>query len=160
MTIRGWVYVIDNPAMPDILKIGYSTKDPSLRAKELAGTGSPHPFRVVFDVLVENPRAVEQAAHSMLAAKREGKEWFRCSHSEAINAIKTCAKSVLLERNNLSHDGPSAQEFPAHTEEYKCPYHGCGKPAAYSYKGVVYCDEHYKAMRKQRFAFARLHRDG
>jgi len=42
--------------MPDILKIGYSTKDPSLRAKELAGTGSPHPFRVVFDILVEDPR--------------------------------------------------------------------------------------------------------
>lgn len=41
VSIRGWVYVIDNPAMPDILKIGYSTKDPSLRAKELASRGFP-----------------------------------------------------------------------------------------------------------------------
>lgn len=109
MSIRGWVYIIDNEAMPNILKIGFSTKDPTLRAKELAGTGSPHPFRVVFDVLVEEPRDVEHAAHAMLASKREGKEWFRCSHSDAIAAIRACAKSIFIERNN-SEEYQSPQE--------------------------------------------------
>ena len=28
MVIRGWVYVIVNRAMPNLVKIGYSTKDP------------------------------------------------------------------------------------------------------------------------------------
>jgi hypothetical protein len=35
MAIRGWVYVIFNEAMPDLVKVGYSTKDPNLRAEEL-----------------------------------------------------------------------------------------------------------------------------
>lgn len=155
MSIRGWVYIIDNEAMPNILKIGYSTKDPTLRAKELAGTASPHPFRVVFDVLVEDPRHVEQAAHAILAPKREGKEWFRCSHSEAIAAIRVCAKSVLIERNNSKECQSPHHEMFAKSEPSRCQYYGCGKLGTASYKGVSYCDAHYKAIRKQRFDFAR-----
>ena len=146
--------------MPDILKIGFSTKDPMLRAKELAGTGSPHPFRVVFDVLVEDPRSVEQAAHSVLASKREGKEWFKCSHSEAIAVIRACAKSILIERNNSGECQSFLAETSTKLEHFNCPYFDCGKVATSSYRGIFYCDEHYKTIRKQRFASARLARDG
>lgn len=160
MSIRGWVYIIENEAMPNILKIGFSTKDPTLRAKELAGTGSPHPFRVVFDVLVEEPRTVEQAAHAMLASQREGKEWFRCSHLDAISAIRACAKSVLIERNNSKecqspHDGVLPKPKPT-----RCNHYDCSKLGTSSYKGTSYCDEHYKTMRNQRFDFARSIRNG
>ncbi len=139
MSIRGWVYIIDNEAMPNILKIGYSTKDPILRARELAGTATPHHFRVVFDVLVEEPRIVEQAAHVILASKREGKEWFRCSQGEAIAAIRACAKTILLERNNSKEPLSS------------CLYYDCSNLGTLSYKGNSYCEEHYKLLRKQRF---------
>ncbi len=159
MSIRGWVYIIDNEAMPDILKIGYSTKDPILRARELAGTGAPYPFRVVFDVLVEEPRAVEQAAHAILASKREGKEWFRCSHSEAITTIRACAQSILIERNNSKECQSPPEDRPAEPER-TCHYYGCSKLGLLSYKGASYCDGHYKAMRKQRFDFARSIRNG
>lgn len=33
--MRGWVYVISNPTIPGLVKIGFSTKDPLLRAEEL-----------------------------------------------------------------------------------------------------------------------------
>ena len=162
MTIRGWVYIIENESMPNILKIGYSTKDPVLRAKELAGTGSPHPFRVVFDLLVEEPRSIEQAAHAILASKREGKEWFRCTHSEAIAVIRACAKLVLIERNNASEEcGPHhGDDGQVKQEPTRCCFYSCGNMAASVYKGISYCDEHYKAMRKQRFDFARSIRNG
>ncbi|HCA5887194.1 GIY-YIG nuclease family protein [Pseudomonas aeruginosa] len=54
--IRGWVYVIINPAMPALVKIGYSTKAPEFRAKELNNTGNPHPYSVAYDALLTNPK--------------------------------------------------------------------------------------------------------
>jgi len=65
MAIRGWVYVITNKSMPGLVKIGYSMKDPELRTTEL-GTGSPHPYTVEYDVLVEKPQSIEQQLHTIL----------------------------------------------------------------------------------------------
>ncbi|WP_295427803.1 GIY-YIG nuclease family protein [uncultured Thiodictyon sp.] len=33
--MKGFVYVMSNKAMPGLVKIGYSTKHPELRAEEL-----------------------------------------------------------------------------------------------------------------------------
>lgn len=96
--MRGWVYLITNKAMPDLVKIGFSTKDPVLRAEELNHTGAPHPYEVVYDLLVINPYQIEQQTHKFLAEKREGKEWFRCSIAEAVAAIrKTAGDSIILD---------------------------------------------------------------
>lgn len=104
--IRGWVYVLSNRAMPDIVKIGYSTKDPSLRADELGGTGLPHPFVVEYDVLISEPRDVEQQVHKQLQDHHEGKEFFRISVIQAIECIRKIAsiqkKNILLETLNES----------------------------------------------------------
>ena len=86
--MKGWVYVISNNAMQGLVKVGFSTKDPDLRAEELNHTGSPHPYEVEYDMLIEEPREIEQKTHQLLSSKREGKEWFRCSAEEAIAAIK------------------------------------------------------------------------
>jgi hypothetical protein len=47
--MKGWVYVITNLAMPGLVKVGYSRKDPELRAAELNSTGTPHPFVVEYE---------------------------------------------------------------------------------------------------------------
>lgn len=96
MSAKGWVYIISNPAMPGILKIGFSLKDPELRAQELANTGIPHAYAVEYEILIENPREIEQLAHKRLHKKREGKEWFRCNLEEAIHAIRTVAKTKII----------------------------------------------------------------
>ncbi|WP_408602562.1 GIY-YIG nuclease family protein [Paraburkholderia guartelaensis] len=95
-TIRGWVYVITNKAMPDLVKIGYSIKDPALRAKELASTGVPEPYKVQYDILVLQPREVEQRVHVALAELKAGKEWFKCTVSHAIGTIVRIAGSDAL----------------------------------------------------------------
>jgi TPR repeat protein len=89
--MRGWVYIISNQAMPDLLKVGFSMKDPHLRAREFDGTGVPHSYQVEWDILLDNPRDVEQLAHRHLANFKEAKEWFRCSVVEAIQAVKRAA---------------------------------------------------------------------
>lgn len=102
--MRGWVYVITNKAMPGLVKIGYSTKDPSLRAADLDNTGAPFPYVVQYDALVHNPRDIERRAHLDLSAAREGKEWFRCSLDVAILAIRRAiGDAPLLETARALH---------------------------------------------------------
>lgn len=100
MGVRGWVYVMTNLAMPGLVKVGFSTKDPQLRAKELDGTGLPHPFIVAYDALLEEPRQVEMGVHRELAQHREAKEFFKVSVEVAVHAVKRVlaqqGKSVLL----------------------------------------------------------------
>ncbi len=98
--MKGWVYIITNKSMPSLLKVGFSTKDPALRARELYTTGVPHPYVVEYDALVNNPRNVEQKAHFLLKAYQENKEWFRCDISTAIFAIKQAADNSVISESN------------------------------------------------------------
>lgn len=113
--MRGWVYVISNKAMPGLLKIGFTLKDPDLRAKELDHTGAPYPYIVEYEVMVNQPRDIEQRVHLNLSHAREAKEWFRCSLQDAINAIRLLvAHGILLEnvRNSQGLNSNSAFEAP------------------------------------------------
>jgi hypothetical protein len=60
--------------MPGLLKVGFTLKDPDLRAIELEQTGVPHPFVVEYEVLVTEPRNLEQRVHGRLAEVHERKE--------------------------------------------------------------------------------------
>lgn len=86
--MKGWGYVISNKARQDLVKVGFSTKAPELRAAELNHTGSPHPYVIEYEMLIENPNESEQKTHQLLFSKRKAKEWFRCSAEEAVAAIK------------------------------------------------------------------------
>ena len=98
MAIRGWVYVITNKSMSGLVKIGFSTKDPVARASELSA-GAPYQYEVAYDVLVEDPQAVERSVHKLLAHKRKGKEWFHCSVYEAVNEIRSIIGSGAITEN-------------------------------------------------------------
>lgn len=97
--ITGWVYIISNESMPRLVKIGYSTKDPELRAKELNNAGLAFPYVVEYDILLENPYYVEQETHKRLMYKNKGKEWFDCTVEEAIVAIKGVVGSAYVREN-------------------------------------------------------------
>lgn len=105
MTVRGYVYVFTNKGSPGLVKVGYSLKDPVVRAKELSTTGVVHPYVVEYDVLVLNPVEVEQAVHRALRSEghHEAKEFFRVAVSDVIakinQAIGNQGKTVLLEND-------------------------------------------------------------
>ena len=82
----GWLYIFSNPSMPGLVKIGFSTRDPSLRIKELDGTGIPTPFRTIYWALVEEPDAIEKSLHEHLKHYRvsEQREFFKISELGAI----------------------------------------------------------------------------
>ena len=79
--ISGWVYVLSNECMPGIYKIGMTTTDPEMRAKEISqATGVPTPFTVVRAYFSENPREDELIIHEELADYRfnPNREFFKC----------------------------------------------------------------------------------
>jgi hypothetical protein len=85
--------------MPRLVKVGFTLKEPKLRAQELDHTGSPHPYTVAYSVCVEGPKDVEAKVHEKLSSYREGKEWFSCSVDIAISKILAVAGERLYGEN-------------------------------------------------------------
>jgi len=79
------VYLLTNPAMPGLVKIGH-TKDLAERMQRLyASTGVPLPFQCYYAVEVGNHVALEKRMHSGLVSKRinPGREFFEMNPEEA-----------------------------------------------------------------------------
>jgi hypothetical protein len=94
MQTRGWVYVLTNRAMPGLVKVGFSSKDPTSRVSELSGTGVPHPFELEYDALVVNPHEIEKLVHRRLAPYREAKEFFRTEPRVAVFVIRDVVSAI------------------------------------------------------------------
>lgn len=87
--LGGFVYVLSNPSMAGVLKIGFTTGTPEERALELsAATGVPTKFKVEWAQAVTcDPKIVEQRVHAQLRRKKAGKEFFKVTVEEAQSAI-------------------------------------------------------------------------
>jgi T5orf172 domain len=92
----GFTYVLSNPAMPGIVKVGWSSLLPEDRAMGLYKTGVPLPFMVEFGAMTSFPREVEAAAHTMLAGHRVSseREFFQVPPYLAIEAVQDARLSA------------------------------------------------------------------
>lgn len=83
----GYVYILSNPALAGIVKIGHTKRtDVSIRAQELSlSTSIPLPFEIEYCWLVETPSTWEARIHARLTSCRVAKnrEFFRIHTSEA-----------------------------------------------------------------------------
>lgn len=86
----GFVYVLLNPSYPDLVKIGLTERTSEERARELRTSGVPTPFIVIYDELVSDCGAVEDAIHRRLAGYRvsDDREFFRIPVKEAIRTLQ------------------------------------------------------------------------
>lgn len=98
--MSGWVYIITNRAMSGLIKVGFTEREPGIRAKEMDGTGLPTPYAVAYAVEVEKPRVVERETHVLLNRYHYGKEWFRCSIKVAREAITTACSTYRYQAWN------------------------------------------------------------
>ena len=108
----GYVYLLSNPALSGIIKIGHTKRaDVSIRAEELSSSTSiPLPFVIEGSWLVENPSQWEARIHTRLAFCRVAKdrEFFRIENSEAeahinnlIYGTKDPIETIMLEMKSL-----------------------------------------------------------
>jgi hypothetical protein len=93
--MSGFVYVMSNPAFPHLVKIGKSSKDPTVnRVKELNHTGVPAAFKVEYYAYVSDEDSLETKVHASLSAQRfnENREFFTASVSTAVGVIRELAR--------------------------------------------------------------------
>lgn len=85
----GFVYVMINPAIPNLVKIGRTTRAASARAKQLRGTAIPEDFIVVYDELVTDCESVEERIHQRFDDRRyrANREFFQISIREAVRGL-------------------------------------------------------------------------
>lgn len=81
----GFVYVLGNYSMPNVYKIGATTRTPSQRCDELSkATACPQEFTLLFYAEVSAPFDVEGWLHRRYADSRisSGREFFNLSFDE------------------------------------------------------------------------------
>ena len=87
--MAGVIYVLSNPAMPGLIKIGKTTNDdPKVRMGQLYTTGVPVPFECEYAVEVNDPGRTERALHQAFAPQRinPSREFFQVE-VEQVRAI-------------------------------------------------------------------------
>jgi hypothetical protein len=87
----GFIYILSNPAMPGLLKIGRTTRNSLQRALEVSGgTGLPVPYVVEYESRVDDCSLAEKRIHQQLHKYRENvkREFFRLPLQEAIRTVK------------------------------------------------------------------------
>ena len=63
--IPGFIYALSNGSIPNMIKIGFTKKNPTVRAKELSGTGLPTLYKVERFVEVHDKKK-EKKVHKLL----------------------------------------------------------------------------------------------
>ena len=100
----GIVYVLTNPAMPGIVKIGRTSRDPvDARLKELYSTGVPVPFECEFAGKFLDEAEVEKELH-------EAFDRFRLNPSREFFEIEPERVLPLLKRLSVEDVTPSPQQ--------------------------------------------------
>lgn len=83
-----YIYVLTNPSMPGLLKVGKTTTSPSQRMKELHSTGVPTPFELECAFIVDDCTIRERHAHEALSKHRiQNREFFRIGVEPALRRI-------------------------------------------------------------------------
>lgn len=99
---RGYVYVLSNPSMPGIVKIGRSKYGGQGRADTFYknDTGVPTPFELEFEALFSDAHQIERELHKWYADQRVNKarEFFAVDPFKAAGKVAAlCAREMGLE---------------------------------------------------------------
>lgn len=102
---EGIVYILSNPAMPGLVKIG-KTNNLQNRLNSLFSTGVPIPFRCVYAKRVKNYSKVESKLHNGLRSMRENpnREFFRIAEDEVINFLEMVEGEDITPREDRFED--------------------------------------------------------
>lgn len=109
----GYVYILSNPSMPNLLKIGCTDRSSAERIIELSSaTGVPTPFDLEFEIKFIDHVEGEGAIHKELEPFRVSgsKEFFRVPIEIARRSVRVQWENQVL-KQFVNLDGDSIQEF-------------------------------------------------
>ena len=115
--MEGSVYVLTNPAMPNMVKIGKTTRDVELRLADLYSTGVPLPFECEYAAKVKDVDKTEKAFHTAFEPSRVNpkREFFNINPEQAIAvlslmAIEDVTPSVQDEAKKIDIEATASAE--------------------------------------------------
>ena len=93
----GYVYVMTNTYIPNMVKIGMTTKTPEQRAVELSSTGVPGDWRPIHSMFVPNCELLEKFIHHQLSNSRvsNNREFFSIRVSSAIEILNRYSNEMI-----------------------------------------------------------------
>ena len=99
-SLRGFIYVLSHPRMPNLLKIGFTTRQVEERVAELnTTTAVPGPFVIEAVFPSSKPEQHESAVHETLAEARvESKEFFKADLAGAVRKVIATLESPRHQR--------------------------------------------------------------
>ncbi len=103
----GFVYVLSNPFMPGVVKIGATRKHPLSRTKELsAATGVPGEFSLAYYQSFGDSFTAETLTHQRFAAYRvnESREFFSVHVDEVIEFLHGLPNSAAYREQALMEE--------------------------------------------------------
>lgn len=103
----GIVYLLTNPAMPGIVKIGKTTRnDPAVRMNELYSTGVPVPFECSLAMRVEDESKIEHALHIAFGPYRINprREFFQIDPEQAISILTLLGSDNVTPQVNAENE--------------------------------------------------------
>ena len=94
---EGIVYVLSNPAMPGMVKIGKTGRQVEARLSDLYSTGVPLPFECEYAAIVADMDRVEKAFHQAFGPNRVNpkREFFSIQPEQAIALLELMAVENL-----------------------------------------------------------------
>lgn len=115
------VYVLTNPAMPNLVKIGKTElQDVNMRLAQLYTTSVPFPYELAFACKVPNADEVEKALHKAFAPSRVNpkREFFSIDPEQAIAILKLLhVEDATTEITNMASSIPDEEVQAA--KQYK-----------------------------------------
>jgi hypothetical protein len=120
---QGFVYLVANPHMPGLVKIGATRKHPLQRAKELsAGTGVPEEMILAYYHDFDDAFEAERLTHERFdnARVNEGREFFRVDLDEAIAFVSGLCNSLTY-RDALTSVGIEGGDYTAPRRPVRLP---------------------------------------
>lgn len=99
--IPGYIYVLSNPSMPGIIKIGRTSREPKIRLRELnSATGVAMPFKLEYAARTYWPAASEKFIHQSISGLRVNskREFFKMNTQDA---VKLCKQATRLNRRDF-----------------------------------------------------------
>ncbi len=147
MENRGYIYVLANSSMPDLVKVGKTARLPSQRAQELSGvTGVPTPFIVVYEQLFEDCSIAEDYLHTILKQKgyreTDNREFFRAPISEIIHIISKMPGQIK-DSNNMNTESFNEGLLSTHERDELDDLSLDGLLESYPWSGVWETAENY-----------------
>jgi hypothetical protein len=113
---QGWVYCLSNESYNGKYKIGFTERDPLVRAKELKTTGVIYPFVVEFAKKVMDYKKVEKDLHEVFKESRcdKHREFFQISILSILTEFEKIDGiwfDVDLKYSEINENGARIRDF-------------------------------------------------